>query len=86
MLHESRPSGSWLIFDVRQKTRLPSLMKKTIVLAVYMFALGLAAQAWMSDTLALSKRLAFSGVAVLVIGAGFVLQLKWRSSDAVAFS
>jgi hypothetical protein len=48
MLHESRPSGSWLIFDVSQKSMIPTLVVILLiggVVALVMWADASAAKA-----------------------------------------
>jgi len=53
-------------------------MKKTILVCIYSFVVGLASRGWISEVLPVSTKMLLTGVAVAMIGAGFALQWKWR--------
>lgn len=57
-----------------------NVVKGALPVCVYTFAVGLVLQGWFSNVLPVSVKMVLTGVAVTLIGIGFLLQRRWRNS------
>lgn len=53
-------------------------MKKTILVVIYTFAVGLALQGWLSNVLPVAYKVLLTVVALVLVAVAFALQAKWH--------